>query len=113
MAATIHQKTALDAMQDAVDALCSQYRRHHGIDARREQIKEFLSIVLHSTQQLVAEEHDLCDGNYPTIKAVVDEIDEAFQPAIDREDEVEALRHPAFSQRFHGNINHRQQGIAL
>ena len=112
MVATIHQKTALDAMTDAVDTLTSQYRRHHGINVRRDQIKEFLSIVLHATQQLVAEAHDLCDGNYPTVQAVIDEIDEAFQPAIDEEDEREALAHPAFSQRGHGTLNHRQQGIS-
>lgn len=112
MAASIHQKTALDAMQDAVDALCSQYRVNRGINVRRDQIKEFLSIVLHSTQQLIAEEHDLCDGNYPTVQAVIDEIDEAFQPAIDAEDEREALAHPAFSQRCHGTHNHRQQGLS-
>lgn len=111
MAANIHQKTALDAMDDALDALRTQYRRHQGINVRRDQLKEFLSIVLHATQQLIAEEHDLCDGNYPTVQAVIDEIDEAFQPAIDKEDEQEALAHPAFSQRFHGTLSRRQHGI--
>ena len=52
MVDTINQKTARDAMTDAVDTLTSQYRRHHGINVRRGQIKEFLSIVLHATQQL-------------------------------------------------------------
>lgn len=112
MVATIHQKTALDAMDDAMDALRTQYRQYRGINIRRDQIKEFISIVLHSTQQLIAEEHDLCDGNYPTVKAVIDEIDEAFQPAITSEDEAEALAHPAFSQRHHGTLNHAQQGSA-
>lgn len=112
MVATIHQKTALDAIEDAADALRSQYRQFRGINVRRDQIKEFLSIVLHSTQQLIAEEHELCDGNYPTVQAVIDEIDEGFQPAIEKEDEREAFAHPAFSQRSHGTYHVRNRSVA-
>lgn len=112
MVANIHQRTALDAMSDATDALRSQYRQFRGINVRRDQIKEFLSIVLHAAQQLIAEEHELCDGNYPTVQAVIDEIDEAFQPAIDKEDEIEAANLPAFTQRSHGTYHVSNRSVA-
>lgn len=111
MVANIHQQTALTAMSDAVDTLASQYRRHEGLEQRRDQIKQFLSIVIHATQQLISEEHELCDSDYPTISDVTHQIDEAFREAIEHEDELEALANPAFSQRYHGTLNHRQQGI--
>lgn len=112
MVANIHQRTALDAMTDATDTLRSQYRQFRGINVRRDQIKEFLSVVLHATQQLIAEEHELCDGNYPTVQAVIDEIDEVFQPAIEKEDEIEAQAHPAFTQRSHGTYHVRNGSVA-
>lgn len=111
MVANIHQQTALTAMSDAVDALTSQYRRAHGFNIRRDQIKEALSIVLHSAQQLITEEHELCDSSYLNVQNVMDEIDVCFEDAINAEDEEDARRHPAFSQRYHGTLNHRQQGI--
>lgn len=109
MPATIHQKTALDTAQDAIDALCSQYRRTPSMEERCDQIKEFVKLTLMSVQQLISEED--CDGTILNIKPSLDEIDEAFALAIEAEDMREGLAHPAFTQRGHGTISHRQQGI--
>ena len=111
MVANIHQQTALTAMSDAVDTLASQYRQNRGFNIRRDQIKEALSIILHGAQALINEEHELCDGSYLAVQDVIDAIDVCFQDAINAEDERDALMHPAFSQSFHGTMNHRQQGI--
>ena len=104
-----HQITALDAIESALSILRSRMKRKAALETRRDELKDFLSLTLLSTQQLIAEEHDHCDASYPLIEPVLDDIDSAFLDAIEYEELQEPVINP---RREWGTLDHRTQGLA-
>jgi len=106
--ARIAETLALNLIEDGLNTLRSQYSVAGGAENRRDQIKQFLSVVFSSVERLA----DAVEGDGATIEfmlpGVLQDIDCAFLDAI----EAEEARIPRLDPvKHHGTHNHTMTGV--